>query len=339
MEAVRSLTSRAALALLVALSTAPAFANSTNLALDDPARVAGAPQAAEGLALRAWPIDSTVHAAVRSIPREAEVSIASVAHYLRAHSHGDLDRVKAMHDWIAVRIAFDAAAENEQRGTDEKVDDVFAQRRAVCQGYARLFAALAQASGDEAVYIAGEARVLGHREPINHAWNAVRIDGRWQLLDITWDAGAFVDGKFVAHLGSDYLLTPPEIFALTHHPFVPAWQLLKPPVSRVDFVAGPMLLPSFFAHGLRLVSPQSPILTAGELEIVIDRRAGGHVSARAQALGADPSDVRCPVVEGERVVARCALAPGRYQVTLYYSPSTSGTFVSVGALPVTISAR
>jgi transglutaminase/protease-like cytokinesis protein 3 len=40
----------------------------------------------------------------------------------------------------------------------------------------------------------GFAKGFGYKigEPLstpNHAWNAVRIDGNWYLLDATWDAG------------------------------------------------------------------------------------------------------------------------------------------------------
>ncbi len=219
--------------LVVMTSSVRASANGAELRLDHPA--AHEPLPAPSEAIASWPLSGSIHPAVRTMPREAETSIESVARYLRAHTHGDADRIKAMHDWVAVRIAFDADA---RPSTSKKVATplaVFAERRAVCQGYAMLFKALALASGDQAVYIAGEARVIGSAEPVEHAWNAAMVDGHWQLLDITWDAGAFLDGKFVARYGADYLFTPPEVFALTHRPYADGWQLMKKPLSRAEF--------------------------------------------------------------------------------------------------------
>jgi hypothetical protein len=328
----------AVVAVLVAMtSSARASANGAEIRLDHPTAHDSLPAPSEAIA--GWPLSGSIHPAVRSMPREAETSIESVARYLRAHTHGDADRIKALHDWVAVRIAFDADARPSASKKVATPLAVFAERRAVCQGYAMLFKALALASGDQAVYIAGEARVIGSAEPVEHAWNAALVDGHWQLLDITWDAGAFLEGKFVARYGADYLFTPPEVFALTHRPYADGWQLIKKPLTRAEFAGGPLLLPSFYAHGFRLVSTP-PFSAAGELEIVLRRMAGGHLSARAQSSWAGkPLDQRCTVDEGDRIVVRCGLAPGQYQVTFFYSSNAAGTYVSIGALPVTITAH
>ena len=56
----------------------------------------------------------------------------------------------------------------------------------VCQGYAEACLVLCQAAGLEAVYVPGdgidEEGVRG-----SHGWNAVKLNGQWYMIDITWD--------------------------------------------------------------------------------------------------------------------------------------------------------
>ena len=45
----------------------------------------------------------------------------------------------------------------------------------------------------------------------NHEWNAVEINGKWCLIDTTWDAVSYLKDEF-------YLCTPPKCFARDHFP-------------------------------------------------------------------------------------------------------------------------
>ncbi len=59
---------------------------------------------------------------------------------------------------------------------------------AVCNGYAQAFQLLASASGITSVVVTGEAN--GGVTTGAHAWNRVLIDGRWLVVDTTWDDAA-----------------------------------------------------------------------------------------------------------------------------------------------------
>ncbi len=59
---------------------------------------------------------------------------------------------------------------------------------AVCVGYAKAFHAIASAAGLESVYIEGV--VDSSESGWGHAWNKVNVDGKWRVVDTTWnDAG------------------------------------------------------------------------------------------------------------------------------------------------------
>lgn len=72
---------------------------------------------------------------------------------------------------------------------------------AVCNGYAQAFQLLAAASGITSVIVTGEAN--GGVTTGAHAWNRVLIDGRWLVVDTTWDDAIDVLPR------RDYLLMNP----------------------------------------------------------------------------------------------------------------------------------
>ena len=73
----------------------------------------------------------------------------------------------------------------------------------------------------------------------DHAWNAVKIDDRWHLLDVTWGSGGLNDQfKFVRKFNEAYFLTAPAAFVQDHLPLDPMWQLMDCPVDLAAFAAG-----------------------------------------------------------------------------------------------------
>ena len=74
-------------------------------------------------------------------------------------------------------------------------------------------------TGDRIVYVGGDARGLGGDiGGGGHAWNAVELNGRWYLLDATWNAGSVSGNSFNKQYSSTYLFTPPDIFISDHIP-------------------------------------------------------------------------------------------------------------------------
>lgn len=55
-------------------------------------------------------------------------------------------------------------------------------KKVVCGGYAMLFSALAKEAGLESVYVSG---YVG--DASLHAWNMVKLDGKWVVVDTTWN--------------------------------------------------------------------------------------------------------------------------------------------------------
>ena len=287
-----------------------------------------------------WPQPMELHHAVREIPAEAEASIESVGLYLRAHSSGPLDRIKALHDYVADRIAYDvpALALPQIPQEDGDAEWVFRNKRGVCAGYARLLRALAAVTGDQVEYIVGDARTSSSPDPAGggHAWNAAYVEGRWLFIDATWDAGS-ADDKFEKKYTSDWLFTPPEVFGVSHHPDDDAWQLVEHPLEMGAFMRQARMDPAFFRHGMKLIDPdRSQVTVHGAFDAHLERRDGLFLLAQARPISGG-NETNCDITGTASVLVHCALGPGAYEVVLFDSPAESGRYGSVGSFGVNVS--
>jgi hypothetical protein len=227
-----------------------------------------------GLPIRASAEDfSAIDRHARAAPPSAERSVRSLAQYLSDSAHNDRERARAVFTWIATNITYDLSCLKDP----PSATSVLKERRAVCAGYAALFRALADAAGLQAVIIRGEAKGLAPGAARSsdglfyHDWNAVKMDGRWMLVDCSWGAGRLNErGRFVARFDDHYFLAPPEMLVYDHLPQEAKWQLLEHPLSRQEFLRQAEVHPDFFDYDLRLVShPQGYIEAVGPVTITI----------------------------------------------------------------------
>ncbi len=282
-----------------------------------------------------WPTPHAVHPVVRTIPPEEETSIESVGKYIAAHEKDPVLRVKALHDYVADRIAYDGPA---YRAGNIPIEDgdaqkVFARRLGVCAGYAQLLVALGKASGDEIVYVVGNVRTHGSAiDGASHAWNAVKIEGAWYLVDPTFDAGYLDGSTFHKQYTSDYLYTPVDVFGVSHFPEDPAWQLRDKPITRGDFIRQPMMQPAFYARGMKLEAPdRSQVDVSGHFDVRV-RNAATYLLLDYAPVGATGSGIPCHVDGFTH--GSCELPHGKWDVTLFGNDSPSGAFEYLGSVEV-----
>ncbi|MEJ8734108.1 transglutaminase domain-containing protein [Mediterraneibacter sp. ICN-202921] len=82
--------------------------------------------------------------------------------------------------------ALENAEENNFVGVDEKFNDAFTpygvllNKKGVCSSYAGAFKLLADAAGLESIIVTGNLD-----GDLPHAWNKVKIEGQWQIVDST----------------------------------------------------------------------------------------------------------------------------------------------------------
>ncbi|NLB95498.1 MAG: hypothetical protein GX785_07285 [Armatimonadetes bacterium] len=202
-----------------------------------------------------------VDAHAEKAPPSAEKSVSALAKYLVRPARNDEEKARAIFRWITLNVSYDTARYQSGAPGAMSPEEVLHRRKAVCSGYAALFEHLAKEAGLEAVTIRGHSKgypiSASERQDsdLNHAWNAVKIDGKWRLLDCTWGAGHVTPSmKFVRKFSEHYFLTPPEEFLYGHFPLEPKWQLLDRPVARHEYERMVPLRPDFFRCGLALHS-------------------------------------------------------------------------------------
>ena len=125
--------------------------------------------------------------------------IIDLANSITAGIATDYDKAVAIHDWVCNNIYYDwdSYLSKNYTGIDTSALGTLHSKRSVCDGYSNLTAALLRAAGVPAKKISGFALGVssdywpGNYDPnkdTNHAWNEFWANGRWVILDTTWDS-------------------------------------------------------------------------------------------------------------------------------------------------------
>lgn len=110
---------------------------------------------------------------------------------INSSDDSDFEKLLAIHDYIAINNIYDselyedsetedAAALSGYRGFN--LEGVFIDGKAVCDGITKAFMLMARIEGFECVRITGK-----NSEGVGHAWNKVKLDGKWYNVDVTGD--------------------------------------------------------------------------------------------------------------------------------------------------------
>ncbi|MEX0288237.1 MAG: transglutaminase domain-containing protein [Flavobacteriaceae bacterium] len=217
-------------------------------------------------------------------------SITDLGYRIMNDFQKDEDRVRAAFIWLTEhiafadqpmdshqfeRISFRSSREKEQKISAfvfSRVDKAFHLRQGVCIDYSLMLNALLEQFKLPAKVISGIARskVTDIEEIprlMNHSWNAVRVNGKWKLMDATWAAGYVSEEskKFIRSFMGHYFFTPPSEFVLNHLPTNQEWQLLDTPITMANFVKAPVHLPEYFNSGISLSSKTKGTLVPKDL--------------------------------------------------------------------------
>ena len=167
-----------------------------------------------------------------------------LADYLTAPYSSDLMKVRSIYLWMTENIAYDMKAFLSNDLSNQTVLDVLEKRTAVCEGYANLFYTLSENSGLQAAKISGFSKGYGY-EPgqkfvvSNHAWNAVKVEEEWYLIDTSWGATSTNEPGFgSSRFQETYFMPDPREFLKDHLPEDSTWQMISNPISLNDFEEG-----------------------------------------------------------------------------------------------------
>lgn len=173
---------------------------------------------------------STSDALKRTPSIQSESSgITSIAQQLTQNCETDYQRILALHDWVCSYVSYNTDVLNNNETAPYYAEEVVQNKSAVCLGFATLFAALCRSIDIPCNVVSGYALGVGAdtdwtlaaiaSNEQNHAWNEAYVDGRWIIVDTTWDCvnrienGVLVSSPEISHLYFDANL---EFFSANH---------------------------------------------------------------------------------------------------------------------------
>lgn len=236
---------------------------------------------------------STVKSKVDQYPKLT--SVDNLAKLISEDFSSDKNRVKAAFYWITHNIRYDLAAfynpknkrvgfryKNEterlqkiQEIKDNIVSETLQNRKAVCEGYAQTLAKICTILNIENEVIKGYIRnssrdINKPQQRSNHAWNAVKLNNKWQYIDATWAAGAVVNKRWQPIFNAYYYNIPIKNYFKTHFPEDKLWQLRVGRISLTDFYNQPIYSRTALNSVVEIVSPKKGVLPVNNNTINIE---------------------------------------------------------------------
>lgn len=144
----------------------------------------------------------------------AEKEIVLLAQKITMFSVTPMQKLLAIHDWVAENIFYDydALADRSCDNEEYSAMEVLKTKKCVCRGYANLGVALMRAVGipsfGQRCYALNISSDGGWDKPENHSAipnhiiATAYVENRWVYMDITWDSNnRYENGKFIKGTG------------------------------------------------------------------------------------------------------------------------------------------
>lgn len=157
----------------------------------------------------------------------------------------DYEKLQAIHDWVCENIYYDYESytvgfgfgpvfytnneddlqESQRWQSMSSYEKLMEYKRGVCGYYTRIFETLTRAQGIPCISVSGLAIEQGWTESnyspdrnVNHAWNEAYVDGRWIIIDTTWDtSNRYTGDRYIkGSVMQTYFDMPLERFSRNH---------------------------------------------------------------------------------------------------------------------------
>lgn len=210
-------------------------------------------------------------------------SIETLAIRVNNDFENDTQKARAYYTWIAINIEYDIEAyyspfkektfsyigskdynSQKKRYHQKVLKKAFKDKKALCLGYSLLYKQLCELSNIECKIIRGVTKVNVYeinniRNIKDHSWNAVFINNKWHLIDVTWSSGYenASTGRWSKKFNDLYFFTNPDIFITSHYPEKKEWQLLTDTITLKSFFSKPIFYNHYFENNLKINQNQN----------------------------------------------------------------------------------
>lgn len=256
-----------------------------------------------------------------NFPKGKYKSSAEIVRPLIAELHTEHERLRVLYRWVTDNITYSYG----NRSSDPA--KVLKKGKAVCIGYATLLNEILTSAGLTSKIISGYSKTraddIGKKfDKPDHAWNAVKLNGTWYLIDATWAAGSYdtKKRKFVKEHKELYFLTPPDIFIKKHLPIEKEWQLLSNAIKKNEFSKEPLYYSSWFDGSLKRLSPQKGTLRI-KMKDTLELKVESNQLLQNVYLQLNNSNIfyspEIEISEGCYLIKQKFERPGNYNLNLY----------------------
>lgn len=221
---------------------------------------------------------AAVDARVKQYPKRY-TSAEALALQIQKDFKSDSEKVRAIYTWLATNISYDMneylngdrmirfqyrnqkeLAEKQKAIREFAINSTLNDNKAVCEGFAQTFKKVCELMGIKCLFIDGYSKINASdigRNPKrgDHAWNAVKINNQWKLIDVTWASGSANGRTWRQSFNDYYFFTDAEEFVKTHLPSTKGLSFAKKEPTKQEFFAAPIYTKGYFKHNLKLVNP------------------------------------------------------------------------------------
>ncbi len=143
----------------------------------------------------------------------------------------DYDKMKFVHDYLVDNVTYDHFCSDKDSKTKPQVTSqqshtvygALINDLAVCDGYAKTYQLVMNMLGIECEYIDGDAGG-------GHAWNFMKLDGKYYWMDVTWDDP---DSKELVHSTRYWYFNVDDATLRSDH--TPEAKVMMPSCSSLDY--------------------------------------------------------------------------------------------------------
>ena len=230
---------------------------------------------------------SNIDNLVKTYPKSFS-NAKSLADRINHDFTSDTDKARAIFTFVALHTAYDLREARSESGTvaytftseedrlhkelqfrQKSAEKTLRSGKGVCQDYSALFHTLCDLTGLQCINITGTSKA----HPVNigklpqasdHEWNAVKIEGHWKFIDVTWASGSVSTetGRFVADFNDAYFFTAPEVFFLNHFPDDKRFLMIDK--TEAEFAELPLYYGSYVKADYEIAVPEKGIISASK---------------------------------------------------------------------------
>ncbi|MGG9970195.1 transglutaminase domain-containing protein [Ferruginibacter sp. SUN002] len=210
---------------------------------------------------------SAVDNYVKSLGSLDTLNMGTISYVITKKFPDNLDKVRAIFDWIAYNINFDLKAAKANNNDKSGSDIILKTRKATAAGYAALFQDMCSVVKIRCLTVDGwvknNVEQIGEKpDEFNHTWAVVQLGQSpetWFYVDPTWGSG-YTDEKMTTYTKSfndNYFFANKTIFNFQHFPDNMAWQLGNGSKNIKEFINTPLVKETAYNVGLSSYAPDN----------------------------------------------------------------------------------